>query len=259
MIDIHSHLIPNVDDGSDSLENSLKYLKFMESVGVETLVLTPHFIRDSVEYFEDIDKNYKLLVESSKQENIKINLVLAKEVMLYPSILDDIEKFRLNISGTNYILVETNFQGFPDFFDETLYRLLKNGYRPILAHPERYSDIMDNIELANELMHRNILLQINSGSFYGLYGRKVRKTVQKLFKKGYCHFVAGDFHGHADNYSLHNAVDLIRNITDDFSANLLSEENPSKMLNNEDIRIFYVHKIIPEDDWISKIKRLLQL
>ena len=259
MIDIHNHLIPNVDDGSTSLEDSLKYLKNMSEVGVETLVFTPHFIRDSLDYFSEIDKNYRILVNECKKENIEIRLVLAKEVLLYPTILEDIEKYHLTIGNTNYILVETNFQKFPDFFDETMYRLLKNGYRPILAHPERYSDIMDNLELANELMHRNILLQINSGSFFGLYGRNVKRTVNKLLKNGYCHFIAGDFHGHADNYSLPTAVEMIRNNIDDFSADLLSKENPRKMLNNEDIQMFYVDKIIPKDDWISKIKRKLKL
>ena len=259
MIDIHSHLIPNVDDGSFSLENSLRYLKFMEDVGVETLVLTPHFIRDSLDYFEDIDENYKILVDACKKENIQIKLVLAKEVLLYPTILEDIEKYKLNITGTNYILVETNFQKFPDFFDETMYGLLKNGYRPILAHPERYMDIMENIELAQDLMHRNILLQINSGSFFGLYGRNVKKTVNKLLKNGYCHFIAGDFHGHDDNYSLHKAVDLISDSIDDYSAELLSNSNPSKMLNNKDIQIFYVDRIIPKEDWMSKIKRIFKI
>ncbi len=259
MIDIHSHLIPNVDDGSSDLESSIKYLKFMEEVGVQTLVLTPHFIRDSLDYFEDIDKNFRILSDTCKKENIKIKLVLAKEVLLYPTILEDIEKYKLNIPGTNYILVETHFQKFPEFFDETMYSLLKNGYRPILAHPERYVSIMENIELAEELMHRNILLQINSGSFFGLYGRKVRRTVNKLLKKGYCHFIAGDFHAHADNYSLHNAVALIENNIDVFSADLLSKVNPAKMLNNEDIQIFYVDKIIPKDNLISKIKRIFNI
>ena len=240
MIDIHSHLIPNVDDGSFSLENSLKYLKIMAELGVETLVLTPHFISDSLEKFDDIDRNFKILVSSAQEKSIEMNLILAKEVLLYPTIVEDIEKYKLNISGTNYILVETNFQEFPNFFDETLYKLLKNGYRPILAHPERYIDIINNVELAADLMHRNILLQINSGSFFGLYGRKVKQTVIKLLRNGYCHFIAGDFHGHENNYSLKFAVEYIRRNIDDFSANLLAKENPATMLQNKDIQIFYV-------------------
>jgi len=240
MIDIHTHILHNCDDGSDSLELSLKQISNMIDKGVTDIVLTPHYMNSYVQTDAIIiDKQFKELQNATTDLNI--NLHKAGEIFLTPGVDEKISK-NLCIGDSSYILVETNMGEFtPDIY-ETLFLLVRKGYKPILAHPERYNYIMNDPEMAEDFLHRNVYLQINAGSILGLYGSKVAKTAWYLINHGFAHFIASDNHCKVDEYILPVALEAIRGNIDDYTVNLLSEVNPKKMLNNEKIKYFYLEK-----------------
>ena len=239
MIDIHTHILHKCDDGSTSLKLSIKQIKNMIDKGVTDIVLTPHYMNIYVQTDTMIiDKRFEEL--SLAAAELKVNLHKGGEIFLNQGIDDKIIDSNLCIGNTSYVLVETNMGEFtPDIYG-TLFNLVKKGLRPILAHPERYSYIMNNPEMAEEFMHRNIYLQVNAGSIMGIYGKKIEKTAWFLLDNGFAHFLASDNHCRTDEYILPLAIKAIRNRIDDYTAELLTQVNPQKMLNNEKIDYFYL-------------------
>ena len=240
MIDIHTHILHNCDDGSDSLELSIEQITNMISKGVTDIVLTPHYMNSYVQTdAKVINKQFKEI--SKATANMKINLHKGGEIFLNPGVEDKIDK-ELCIGDTSYILVETNMGEFtPDIY-EILFKLVRKGLRPILAHPERYNYIMNDPNMAEDFLHRNVYLQVNAGSVLGFYGSKIAKTAWYLIDNGFAHFIASDNHCKIDEYILPAAIEAIRDNIDDYTADLLSQINPQKMLNNEKIKYFYLEK-----------------
>jgi len=240
MIDIHTHILHNCDDGSDSLELSIEQITNMISKGVTDIVLTPHYMNSYVQTdAKVINKQFKEI--SKATANMKINLHKGGEIFLNPGVEDKIDK-ELCIGDTSYILVETNMGEFtPDIY-EILFKLVRKGLRPILAHPERYNYIINDPNMAEDFLHRNVYLQVNAGSVLGFYGSKIAKTAWYLIDNGFAHFIASDNHCKIDEYILPAAIEAIRDNIDDYTADLLSQINPQKMLNNEKIKYFYLEK-----------------
>ncbi len=241
MIDIHTHILPGCDDGSPDMETSLKKIRKMAEAGINGIVLTPHFIRNQYHNTHNvITGKFKELKSQLKKENVSVKIYQAAEVYLDSNIKKDIESEKLLIADTNYILVETNLTGFPSNLIDILYGLVISGYRPILAHPERYTDLISNPSFAEDLIHRNIYLQLNAGSLIGHYGKSVKNTAWYLLEKGFIHFIASDDHCKSEDYSLPSAIVEIRKRIDDYTVKLLTEINPGKMLNNDKIDFFYL-------------------
>lgn len=244
MIDIHTHILPACDDGSPDIETSIEFIKKMTDAGVTSIVLTPHFIRNSYHNTSDIIENkFELLQKAIKAENIDIDLYTGPEVYLDIYSKDTIISENFTINNTKYVLVETNLTGFPNNLFEILYELVNSGLYPILAHPERYSNIINDPGSAEEFIYKNIYLQLNAGSILGHYGKKIQKAAWFLIENGFVHFLASDCHCRNSEYSLPKAIDVIRKHIDDYTVRLLTEINPSKMLNNEKIEFFYLDKI----------------
>lgn len=241
MIDIHTHILPGIDDGSDSFGNSLYQISLMAESGVTDIVFTPHYIRNHYDNTAEIIREPLLILQDQlSNEETKIKLHQGAEIYLDENILADIETHNLSMAGTKYLLVETSLSGFPPNLLEILYEIVKSGYKPILAHPERYFDINRNPESAEDFMHRDVYLQINAGSLLGIYGKTIQKTAWYLVESGYAHFLASDNHCKTDEYILPAAVSRLVEHIDPYTAELLTSINPRKMLQNKDIDYFYL-------------------
>jgi len=260
MIDIHTHILPNCDDGSSDVEISLEKLKNMVAEGVTDVILTPHFMRKSYHNTADVIDNLFVLLQKAVTENdIKITLHKGVEVYLDYNIVEMIKKEKFNIDETKYVLVETGMNGFPVDFLKILYEIVKNGFRPILAHPERYKDIQENPFQIEDLIFRNVYMQINAGSLIGKYGAKIQETAWILLNNGFAHFVASDDHCQSEDYYLPQAFEEIaKNISPDL-AELLIEKNPEKLLNNEKIKYIYMESSPPPPPtfW-DKLKKIFK-
>ncbi len=248
MIDIHTHILHAVDDGSVDLATSIQHLKLMQENSVNTIFLTPHFMRQNYDLRQSIiEDRFQELQQEMDKEEIRIKIILGREVYLDRDIPQEIQNISLMMGNSDYLLVETNMTNFPTDLNEILYHLVRMGKKPIMAHPERYTDIINNHSLAEDLLHHNVYLQINAGSLLGSYGKSVQKTAWFLIDNGFAHFVASDNHCNQPEYTLPAAVELIRKNVDDHTAELLTKINPEKVMNNEPITYFYLERVVQEN------------
>lgn len=241
VIDLHTHILPNVDDGSDSLEESLEHLQLMAESGVEKVFLTPHYMMGRyANKLEDIKQHFVAFKAETAKLMIDIELVLGAEVYCDPTVLKQALEEKLTLGNSNYILFETSLNDIADNTKEFIYSLQMNRFRPILAHPERYSFVHAYPRIIKEFMRRDVLIQVNASSLLGYHGRKVKEIAWRLLYKGQAHFVASDDHCRHSDYILKKAYYKVVDKIDEKTARLLFYENPLKVYNNEEIVTFYL-------------------
>lgn len=191
LVDCHSHLLPGVDDGVKSIEDTLSILALLEEQGVQKLWLTPHVMEDIPNTTQHLQEVFKTVQEQYKG-NITLNL--AAEYMLdnlFLQRLDDDDFLPLN-QGKRFLLVETSYFSSPMNLHSTLKRIMKKGYFPLLAHPERY-EYMSKSDYET-LKEKNIFFQLNIPALIGSYGRHVQEKAEILLKKGYYDTCGNDIH-----------------------------------------------------------------
>lgn len=234
MIDIHCHILPNIDDGAVDIYETLEMALTASRSGTDAIVATPHCnTPGNSNYFDShFIEIFKKAQTAIKNENIPIKLVCGMEVFVTYDLPDLIlNKKILTINNSNYMLIEFDFNEDPEFVDIMVDRLIGLNLKPVIAHPERYEFIKDNIDLAQRLADKGCVLQANKGSFLGAYGNRAEKTAFSLLNQHLISVVASDAHN-----SLYNTPDMTR-AKDVISNNLLSqklfEENPLKICMNK--------------------------
>ena len=197
MIDLHSHILPGIDDGAKDAERSLELVRELASQGVTDIVATPHFITDTI-YMSPRAENAKLLKELEKllkREGIEVKLHLGNEIYINEKIPELFEAGEISgVGGSKYLLVELPLSGDYPNYEEIFRGLLKSGYRVILAHPERYDAFQKDFQLIIDLYEMGMLFQCNTGSFVGQYGNGAKKTVKKLAKNKMIFGMGTDIH-----------------------------------------------------------------
>ena len=196
MVDIHTHVIPNVDDGSPSLSESINMIKHEISIGVDSIICTPHHIYHRYEKsVEEIKNNFLLLKEAVEKENLPIKLYLGQEIC-YSHREDIIKMLKegklLTLNNTNRVLLEFSFTREPEDVLDVIYNFNVNGYEVIIAHVERYEWM--TIDKVKALRSEGALIQINSNSYLGMTTWKEKRITRKLLKLGLVDFVASDTH-----------------------------------------------------------------
>ncbi len=241
MIDVHCHLIPNLDDGSDSLEKSVAQMRLMAEGGIRHAFLTSHFFRGHYQYTrEDYDRRLQILREQAAANQIELQLHPGFEVYLQPNVVEDIQALNLVMGDSHYVLIESDLNGLPNDFYTQVFPLLRKGYKPILAHAERYVSIMKHIKDAKHMIERNIYMQVNAGSLLGMYGEKVRQTAWSLLRNGWAHLLASDDHVRGTFHAYFEAIKLIEQELDHHTVELLTETFPRMLLQGRDIPYSYV-------------------
>lgn len=196
MIDIHSHVLPGIDDGSPDIDTSIELIKYEAEQGVTDLFVTPHFnkYRGYLSEHRDNQVLFDELFQRVKEEEIDIQLHLGTEIYYDQQTLKHLEKGIVAPLGDSaYVLVEFSLGDETEDIPEAIHNLTAKGYHPIIAHPERYP-YMQNPEIYYHLRRMGALIQINASSILGQYGRKIKKLCYKLIEQGYVDFVASDMH-----------------------------------------------------------------
>ena len=196
LVDVHSHILPGIDDGSPDVETSLKMIEALQSQGARAIVLTPHYYSDSISYEDFVarrDNALHLLEKSLPPGSPK--LIPAAEVYITKYLLNNSNLDALKIGNTNYALIEHPFSC--DFSQKTYDRLLSLNYdygiKPILAHIERYQAFMDDGDLLDSYIEMGCIAQVNISSFVDS-SRSLRKKLFKYLESGRIHLIGTDCH-----------------------------------------------------------------
>ena len=238
MKDLHSHLLPGIDDGSHSLEESISLLREMSNCGVQEVVLTPHYIENSKYTCNNRDK--KKLLEQLKKEvkdaGIDITLYLGNEVFFTSNFVELLEKKEIStIHNSKYLLFEFPMHEHYKGSGEAILKLISRGYVPILAHPERYKRFLEKPDLAEEYLRMGVLLQGNFASLFGKYGRGPKKLLKYYIKKGWISFLGSDTH-HDFKYDMKKLEKKLHRLHhDEEYINNLLEGNFDRVIHNESI------------------------
>jgi len=193
--DLHSHLIPGIDDGSKNMKESLKLLKGLTNLGFEKVITTPHIMNDCYKNSrENIMYGLYALREEAEKNGIETKVEAAAEYYLDDGFYAHLEAGDILTVGDNYLLFETSYVAKPLQFEEMVFAIASAGYKPILAHPERYRYITDNEKTYKNMKELGLFFQVNSNSFGGHYGKDAQKKAEYLNKEGMIDFLGSDIH-----------------------------------------------------------------
>jgi tyrosine-protein phosphatase YwqE len=204
--DIHSHLIPGIDDGAKSLEDSISLINGFVAFGYHKLITTPHIMGDFYRNTPEIILNGLDIVRNEIiKQNIPIQLEAAAEYYLDADFEAKLKNEKLLTFGDNYLLFEISYLNEPDGLMPAIFEMQMKGYKPVLAHPERYPYFYNKPEIYNEISERGALLQLNINSLSGHYGPGAVKIGDKLLKEGLVSFLGSDCH-HSGHQNLMKKV-----------------------------------------------------
>ncbi len=239
MIDFHSHILPSIDDGSNSIEETVKLIKEASKVGFTGIISTSHYIQGYYELNCHERKELLDIIQNKiiREDYLNIQLYLGSEVYFSAEMLELIkEKKASTINNTRYILFELPMNTKPLFVKEMVYTLIQNGYKPIIAHPERYSYVQDEINYVEELANIGALFQSNYGSVMGIYGSNVKKTFKKLLKNNLISFLGSDVHRVGQIYpQIPHILKKLKRLISTQQLEKLTTLNAQKVLKNEDL------------------------
>jgi protein-tyrosine phosphatase len=205
VVDMHSHVLPGIDDGAQTPEESVILIRKMMALGIKKIIATPHIMAD---YFkntpETIGDALKILKAELSKENIDIVVEAAAEHYFDETFEARVNDHKLMIMGNNYVLFELSFISQPPNMFTVIQRMRELGYRPILAHPERYLYI--DIEQLRSLREWGCSLQLNTISLTGYYGKEAKKVAENLVDNYLVDFISSDMHHLRHAEALQNAL-----------------------------------------------------
>ncbi len=194
-VDIHSHLIPDIDDGAKDMEESLLLLRALENLGYTKVITTPHIMLDTYcNTKEIIEEGLKHLQASAKEQGIGLVIEAAAEYYMDEGLFDHLESGEMLTFGDDYLLFETSYVAEPLYFDELVYEMIAKGYKPVLAHPERYRYLYDYEERYRKWKDQGIYFQVNLNSFGGHYAKDAKIKAEFLADSGMIDFLGSDVH-----------------------------------------------------------------
>ena len=233
MIDLHSHILPGIDDGSSSVADSMVLLRELAASGVTDVFATPHYVDETI-YTSPVAVNnghMSNLQSMAAAEGLPIRIHLGNEIYIFPKIQEFLASGEITgLGGSSYLLIELPMSGdYPGYYDIFL-SLIRAGYKVVLAHPERYSSFSRDFSLITELYDMGVLLQCNLGSFAGQYGKTVRKLAERLAKEKMIWAVGSDIHHPHGSDFLPGAVKKLSKFYDARELEEILETNAGEIL-----------------------------
>lgn len=205
--DMHSHILPGIDDGAPNMEVSLALAKKFVELGFKKLIATPHVMADYYRNTSDvIQQTLDTLKEAIQANQIPLEISASAEYYLDETFINKLNKKQVISFGNNYLLFELSYMNMPSNLLEVIYEIQARGFYPVLAHPERYSYYYDKLENYLQLKERGCLLQLNTISLTGYYGNKVKKTAEELVNNHAIDFLGSDIHHFKHAYALKESL-----------------------------------------------------
>ncbi|GAB6168234.1 exopolysaccharide biosynthesis protein [Clostridium carnis] len=238
MVDIHSHLIWDIDDGSKSKEMTLNMLKIAVESGTKKIVSTPHYIPGHYETtYEEVKEKIEKVKVLAKENNLDIEIYQGQEVYYTSNILENYENGYIGtINNSRYMLIEFNMKNFSiSEVLENLYELKLKGIVPVIAHPERYHIFIKKNILVNKFIEEGFLFQLNTGSITGDFGSEVKKTAEIFIKNKIYNFIGSDAHRDEKRTTdMTKGLEIIKKTDKNYVKEL--KKFGEKLLNNEEIK-----------------------
>lgn len=229
--DMHCHILPGVDDGAESMSVALWMIEKEIEEGITNIMLTPHYVVGRTDS-ELIHIQYERLKDEIKQRELPVQLYLGNELLYSANIVQELKEGRaLTLEGTSYVLVEFSIDIPYQTMKYAFHELLLAGYRPVLAHLERYQCLLNKRQKIDELIEQGVLMQVNSNSFFH---RHTSLFLMELARKGEIHFIGTDCH--SIEWRPPAMKKTIRALEEKLDSQLLRQlliENPNKLIKNE--------------------------
>lgn len=239
MVDIHTHILPGYDDGAADVYDTLEMLRVAADNGTKAIVATPHSNLPGApaRSCDEIRKIVRGLNQVAKKENIDIAVLSGMEIFATDDVAKKLKAGELlTINGTKFPLIEFDFETDSFFIFRVLESVLKEGYTPIIAHPERYRCVAENISLAYELYRMGAVIQINKGSVRGRFGKKASVAAAAILNHRLAAVAASDAHNVFNKTAdlSEFAIFLDMNFGSGCSS-LILNENPSRIISGENV------------------------
>ncbi|MGI2238121.1 capsular biosynthesis protein [Staphylococcus cohnii] len=196
MIDIHNHILMDIDDGPQSINAMIDLLNQAKSEGINNIVVTPHHLHPKYNNnIQLVKEGIKALKQNEDVQKLNINFYAGQEIRVTDKVIDDINNGNIEgINNSNYLLLEFPSNEVPHYTKQLFYELQTMGYIPIIAHPERNKAIVQNLDLLYELINGGALSQLTTSSLLGEFGSNVKRTSLKIIDNNLAHFIASDAH-----------------------------------------------------------------
>jgi len=241
VIDLHCHILHDLDDGPETVAESMQMVQAFEQSGYHIVVATPHMVPGTtwMPSTNRIKAQVADLNRAIKDEGMKLRIVSGMEIALDPQILELLDEDRLlPLGSSSCLLIEPSFQQLPLGWEQIIFSIMAKGYSILLAHVERCDQLATNPKLVDKLLRAGVYLQVDWGSFLGQYGRTVGRTAQFLAQKGHIHCLASDSHHHG----VHNLARVqtagakLAKMIGQENLHRITVENPRSVLRGEILR-----------------------
>lgn len=196
MIDIHCHILPNIDDGAIDIEESIAMAMLAVNEGIRTIIATPHHKNGSYENTkQSIIQKVHELNQVLQQEGIPVDILPGQETRIYGEMLEDFSNGDImTLNGTQYLFVELPSSHIPRYTEQLLFDIQMKGLSPIIVHPERNQEIIERPERLYQLVKKGALTQVTASSIAGYFGKNIKKFSLQLIDANLTHFVSSDAH-----------------------------------------------------------------
>lgn len=195
MIDIHSHILPGVDDGAQTENDSIDMAKMAVKQGIHTLIATPHRNGQYQNEKQSIIKYVELLNTFLESKNISLTILPGQEIRIYGELLEDLQQGTIqSLNNTKYIFIEFPSSHVPRYAEQMLFDIQVAGYIPIIVHPERNRELSEQPNKLYEFVRKGALTQVTAASVIGKFGKNIQKFTEQIIEANLTHFIASDAH-----------------------------------------------------------------
>ena len=261
MIDLHSHILPGIDDGAKTLDVSLEMARIAVADGIHTMACTPHIYPGM--YMNDgpgIHKAVAALQMVLNREGIPLKLVVGADVHLVPGLLDGLRDGRVpTLHGSRYFLLEPSHTTPPPRLEDSVFNLIASGYTPIITHPERLTWVENHYPVFLRMIEQGAWMQITAGALTGMFGPRAKYWGERFLGEGHTHIIASDAHSAGRRLPrISEARAMAQRLLGEEEAQRLVVERPQAVLDNRPPQDFPLPERPPQKSasmgpWLKKL------
>jgi len=236
MIDLHTHILPDWDDGAADQAEAEQMIAVAREDGISTIVLTPHVYRMTKRGDDPEGLKGRVRAFLKQSTALGINLSAGAEVYFHTDMIQHIKEFGLTVNGSNFVFIEFPAEHVPGGVTKLVYQMMLDGLIPIISHPERNAMFAQTPEILYDLIRQGAIGQVTSQSITGGFGRKTQKAAETLLRLGLVHLIASDAHNAKTRPPrLAEAVEMAAKIAGPTRAKAMVTTVPAAILRNDQI------------------------